>query len=197
MEIENFKKIQEEKAIEVCQRFELQNEVKMILKETDTPASFFEKLIQGEHYIDAVRFLAYGMPKRESIWWSYLCAYQVEKAIDIDKNKLCLIIKILEGVKRWVYNPNEEDRFAVKEAAEALQFKASSSWVAMAVFWSGGSVNPPEDPKVEPGKYLTAQAVAGAISLAAVLYNPEKAKEKYKRFLEQGINIANGGNGEI
>jgi hypothetical protein len=43
---------------------------------------------------------------------------------------------------------------------------------------------------------LYAQAVAGSINLSAVLPDGEEAKERYQQFVEMGLNIASGGNGQ-
>ena len=46
---------------------------------------------------------------------------------------------------------------------------------------------------VPPGETLTAQAVAGALGLAAVVSAPEKAGEKFRKFFALGIEIAQKG----
>ncbi|WP_375792741.1 DUF6931 family protein, partial [Vibrio crassostreae] len=51
------------------------------------------------------------------------------------------------------------------------------------------------DPIVPPPQYLYAQAVAGSINLTAVLPEGKQAKQRYKLFIEMGLNIAQGGNG--
>jgi hypothetical protein len=48
---------------------------------------------------------------------------------------------------------------------------------------------------VPPGETLTAAAVAGAVCLAAVQQEPERAPEKYRVFIAQGLDIAAGGTG--
>jgi hypothetical protein len=67
----------------------------------------------------------------------------------------------------------------------------------MAAFWSEGSIAPEDAPAVPPADNLTAKAVAGAVMLAAVQAQPEKANDKYLFFIEQAIDIANGGNGRL
>jgi hypothetical protein len=47
---------------------------------------------------------------------------------------------------------------------------------------------------VPPGEQLTATAVASAVILTAVQTEPEKADEKFKRFLTLGIEVAEGAN---
>ena len=56
---------------------------------------------------------------------------------------------------------------------------------------------PEEAPVVPPAENLTAKAVAGAVMLACVTSEPEKAESKFQFFIEQAVDIANGGNGKL
>ena len=81
-------------------------------------------------------------------------------------------------------------------AAEAVGNNESPArWAATAAAWSGGSLAPPEAPVVPPGETLTAQAVAGAVLLAAVRREPERAPERHRRAVAQAVDIARGGTG--
>jgi len=63
---------------------------------------------------------------------------------------------------------------------------------AVAAFWGGGSLGPPNVPPIPPDDRLTAQAAAGAVMLAAVQTEPEKAPVKYRSFLAVGMEVARG-----
>ena len=82
-------------------------------------------------------------------------------------------------------------------AATAAGTDNPAGWAARGAFWSGGSVTPPEGPIVPPGETLSAQAVAGAVCLAAVQREPARAAEKYRGFIAQGLDIAGGGTGRL
>jgi hypothetical protein len=58
------------------------------------------------------------------------------------------------------------------------------------VFFSGGSLAPPNVAEVPPPDHLSPGAVAGAVMLAAVAGEPAKAEEKYKKFLAIGADVA-------
>ena len=64
----------------------------------------------------------------------------------------------------------------------------------MAAFFSGGSLSLPNLPVVPPGEDLTGRMAAGALMLAAVMTEPEKASEKHAAFLRTGLEIADGQN---
>jgi hypothetical protein len=58
-------------------------------------------------------------------------------------------------------------------------------------------MTPAGEPEVPPPAYLYAHAVAGSISLAAAMVDPENIEDNYKLMLAQGIDLARGGNGMV
>lgn len=180
------------KAAMICRDIQLDEPALKCLDSDPVPADFLKALIEQEFYVDAVRFLARALPKREATWWACLCARSV-----LAKDARPEQIKAVETAEQWVYKPTELNRRSNDAAAQAATFDSPAAWAAMAAFWSGGSMAPEDAPAVPSAENLTAKAAAGAVMLAAVLNQPEKAQEKYRFFLEQGIDIANGGNGRL
>jgi hypothetical protein len=76
------------------------------------------------------------------------------------------------------------------KAANEAEFSTPAGSAALAVFFSGGSIAPPDMPAVPPEPSITPNSVAGSVMLAAVLKEPEKAQEKYQLFLAEGLKIA-------
>jgi len=187
-----FKKVLADKAVAICQDIEIDEVARALLAPEHAPAAFLRLLIDKALYADAVKFLARALPKREATWWACLCARSA-----LGENPAQDMVRAVELAEQWVYKPTEEHRRQVFPAAQAAQFNHPASWAAMAAFWSGGSMAPPEAPVVPPAENLTGKAVAGAVMLAAVQTEPEKSETKYKRFLEQGIDIACGGTGRL
>jgi hypothetical protein len=183
-------KVQALTAVEVCRLYELDPEAGALLDETSTPASFIERLMGEQRFADAARFLAYALPKREAVWWACLCARAVTNGETSSDN-----LAALDAAEAWVYKPIDENRRKAMEFAEKTKMDTSASWAAVAAFWSAGSMAPADAPVVPPGEELTGAAVSGAVILAAVQKEPEKAPEKYARFLTQGLEVARGGSG--
>jgi hypothetical protein len=179
-------KVTAKTATEVCEHFPLGEEARKLLRDELTPWEYFDLLLQAQHYPDAIRFLAYALPKREAVWWACLCARNVSGTPPPSQ-----IAAALEAAERWVADQTEENRRAAMPAAEAAEFRTPAGCAAVAAFWSGGSLGPPDLPVIPPGEYLTAHAVASTVMLAAVLMEPENAVEKYRTFLTQGIEVAN------
>lgn len=138
----------------------------------------------------AIRFLALGLPKRESIWWAHICAELHEGNQNNLKTQ-----QALRNSEAWVMAPNENHRQTAKVLADTLELYTPASWVNMAIFWESGSIAPPDKPAVYAPFFMSGHACANAIIMAA------DASEEHltckKRFLKRGLHIAMGGNGKI
>src|SRR4051794_31659597 len=88
-------------AAEICSRFPLGDEAKERLDADMTPRQFLERLIEGQHYTDAVRFLAHALPKREAVWWACLCVRCVAGADPIPA-----VEEALQAAERWAADPS-------------------------------------------------------------------------------------------
>jgi hypothetical protein len=186
----DFKKISLTKAAKVCEDIELDDTAKGLLTADLSPAEFLQALVDNAAFADAARFLARALPPREATWWACVCARTC-----LDERSPQPVRDSLESAEKWVYKPSDENRRASFAAAQLTDFKNPASWAAMAAFWSGGSMAPPESPVVPPAANLTSKAVAGAVMLAAVMPDPVKAPERYGQLLQWGIDIACGGTG--
>ncbi len=89
-------------------------------------------------------------------------------------------------------DPKDEKRRATFPAAEAADVGTPAGCTAAAAYFSGGSLAPVNLPAVAPAEHVTAHLVASALTLAAVIQEPEKAAEKHASFLRIGLEIASG-----
>ncbi|TPQ27301.1 hypothetical protein PL263_12880 [Methylomonas sp. EFPC3] len=179
-------------AAQICRDIQLEPDALRCLAEDLAPAAFLRNLIELKLFPDAVRFLARALPKREATWWACISARSV-----VGPDTKPEVVKALEAAELWVFKPTEPNRRLANSAAHDASFENPAAWAAMAAFWSEGSMAPENVPAVPPADNLTGKAVAGAVMLAAVLTQPDKSQDKYQFFLEQGIDIANGGNGRV
>lgn len=185
-------KIKIQKAAVICQFLELEKESSLHYQDDPDSTLYLTRLIEHERYMDAIRFLALALPKREAVWWGCLCARN-----NCDP-KAVKDIQALNAAEEWVYKPSEEARQKCGLLAESTQYKTAAGWAAMAAFWSGGSMTPPNTPVVPPADELTGKAVGGAVLLAAAYVDDVKnINERYKRYIMQGIDIAKGGKGSL
>jgi hypothetical protein len=176
-----------QKAAEVCQHFPLGEPARALLRDGLTPAQFLTALTHAQLNIDAIRFLAHALPKREAVWWACVCARAA-----LGSSPPPVSAAALQAAERWVADPSEDNRRAAQAASEAAGLGDPAGCTAAACFWSGGSLAPPGLPVVPPGEYLTAHGVAGAVLLAAVRTDPGQAASKHQQFLALGLEVANG-----
>ena len=186
MNVGTLAKITAKSAGEVCARFALGDEAKKLLSDSMGVGAFLEKLVAEKQHADAVRLLAHALPKREAVWWALQCASEATGS-----EPPPAVTAALAATEAWVNSPTEENRRAAQPAYEAAELKTPAGCAALAAFMSGGSMAPPNVPAVPPGEHLTAHAASGAVMMAAVIKEPEKAPEKYERFLAKGIEAAN------
>jgi len=182
-------KVSAKTAAEVCKLFPLGDDAKKLLQGDVAPRPFLDLLQGKEYFIDAVRFLAYAVPKREAVWWACHCARTVAGAKPAQAETAALA-----AAEKWVADPSEDNRRSAWAVAEQAGLGTPAGCAAAAAFWSGGSLAPPNSPAVPPAEHLTAHGAASAILLAAVLAEPAKAPEKYRKFLALGLEVASGAN---
>ncbi len=175
---------------EICRDFELQEEAKAYLSKEPVPERFVERLVRAKLYADATRFLAYGLPKRHTIWWASLCVRIVPVCFGDP-----ISAEALSAAEAWVKDPSELNREAALSSGGKHNFEmpgAPAAWTAMAAGWSGGaSMTTEEEDMPAPPEHLTAHAASGAIQLAATT-NPDQANKVYREFLDKGVQIAQG-----
>jgi len=169
---------------DLCERAKLGEGAKALLKHEHTPRQFLELLIGKERFLDAIRFLAFARPKREAVGWGCLCVRHSLGTEDASKISATQV-----SAERWVANPDEENRRAAKIAADKEGSESPSDFLALAAFFSGGSVVPANLAPVAPPDHATPRLVAGAVMVSAVRNQPEKAPEKYRVFLQKGMAL--------
>ncbi len=149
---------------------------------------FVEMLANHEKFMDAIRVLAFAMGKLTVIEWSLKC---VKLAVEDGMSKVDT--KALDTVQRWLGDRTEGLRREAYAVSQEAEHATPASWVAMAAFWSEGSMGPPPPaPPLAPGPTQCAHAATGAILLAAVARQPEKAPDRYREFIRIGMEMVGG-----
>jgi hypothetical protein len=137
-------------------------------------------------YPDAVRFIAHALPKREAVWWGWVCARR-----SAGENPPPKIKAALDATEKWIAQPSEDNRRSAMAAAQKAELGTAAGCAGLAAFFSGGSLAPPDAPLVPPGEFLAAKAVSGAVIFAAVAKEPERAPERFRSFVAQGVEVTN------
>jgi len=149
------------------------------------PRAFIMSLVERELFADAVRFIAHALPRREAVWWAWVCARKSAGAAPAPG-----VSAALEATERWIIQPTEDNRRAAMRCAEAVTFGTPAGAAALSAFLTGGSLAPPSSSAVPPGEFMTAKAVSGSVTLAAVMTEPQRAAEKFHEFVMLGLEVA-------
>ncbi|ROS00049.1 hypothetical protein EDC56_2683 [Sinobacterium caligoides] len=185
-------KIKAKTTAELIENFQLSDEAETIVMPEVPPHESIMSLLEGEHYLDAIKLISHGLPKREAVWWACIATRQSQT-----KETPPLHIKALLSAERWVQKPTEENRKLASKLAAESKYQSAASWAATAAYWSAGSIAPVGEPDVPPPEHLYAHAVAGSVALAAAEGDEEGLKSRYVTLITQGIDLANGGQGRL
>ena len=186
METAKLAKIAGKAPREVCRHVSLSPEASPLLKTALEPEAFLRALLDRECYVDAAKFLAHALPKREAVWWGILVVRS-----QLGEPAPAQATSILAAAERWVRQPSDEHRRAAGDVAEATPGEPAGL-VGMAAFLSGGSLAPAGIEPVPPPEHLTGTMVANAVVLAAVSTDPLAAPARYRGFIEKGMEIEKG-----
>jgi hypothetical protein len=176
-------------AAEVVATTPLEPPAKELLRPDHSPKQYLDALTQAGHLADAVRFLAHVLPRREAVWWACQC---VKAVPELPKNEKT--VAAVAAAEAWAAGPTDDNRRAAQAAAQAAGLDTPAGCCGMAAFFSDGSMAPAHVQAVPPPPHAAPTVAATAVILAAVAVQPEKADEKYKRFLGLGNDVATGTN---
>jgi len=146
--------------------------------------AFVQKMIEAEQHADAVRYIAYALPKREGVWWAWVTAKRAAGPEPAPKIK-----DSLDATEKWIAQPTDPNRRTAFEKAEAAEIGTPAGCAGAAAFFAGDSMAPPNLQAVPPGEWDTAKAIAGSVMMAVVEKEPEKAKEKFVVAIQQGLEV--------
>lgn len=137
---------------------QLTEQASRLLTDRLTVREFFEQMIDKGLLIDAVRFAACCLPKREAIWWACLCLWERHQA-----SLAAPAAEVFRTVIDWVREPDDCHRRAVEAAGRAVGIATPLGNLATAVFYNEGSISLPGLPEVPPDPDMTAKMVAQAL----------------------------------
>ncbi len=173
---------------EIAAACELEEAGRAVLDPADTAGSFLEKLLAAGALQDAVRFLAAALPPRECVGWACLCLRKMAPPEPETHGKT-----LLDAAERWVRAPGDESRRAAFDTANSLGPDSAPGLLAMAAFFSGGSIaTAGTEEAVPPPEGVYARLASGAVFLAAIPGDAATVPDRLRACLTLGIDIAKG-----
>ena len=166
---------------EIADVANLTDSARGLIQEDSTPRSFVDQLEEQALYEDALRFLAHKLPIDAGIKWAVASVRDLQAPDQKDRKN-----DPLEAAEAWIKAPGDPARWTAKDAADKARETSTASLIALAVFFSGGSITAPEAPEVHPPPYAAQKMVAGSIQVAVLTHEPQHAVERYRRALLLG-----------
>lgn len=166
-------------AAELAEILRLSAAAKALLCPEMSVRALADRLAEAGLCADAVAVMPHLLTKQAAVWWGCLCAWDGVRGPGKEPFQAALGAAV-----RWVLEPGEQTRRqaeAAGQAAGALSTPAGA--LAMAAFWSDGSMSRPEFPPVPPPPDLTASVVGGAVLLAAAQQAPQQMEAMQRNFL--------------
>lgn len=170
-------------AAEVAPAAKLSPDGRAVLAAGQTAADYLTALLAAGHTEDAVRLVAHALPPREAVWWATRCARQGPAEPPDDAAG--------KAAEAWCGRPTDANRRAAHAAGQAAA-ESPLGLAALACFFADGSIAPADCPAVPPPPGACAALAAGAVLIAAVKVEPEKADERRAAFAELGRAVADG-----
>jgi len=152
-----------------------------LVKEDSVASVYLESLEQQQLYQDAIKFLTYKLPTDAGIKWAIACIKELSSPESKQQKD-----EPLDASDQWVKMPGDPTRWAAKKASDKTEKNGPSNLVAMAVFFSGGSMAPPGAPETPPPQYAAQKFIAGSILVTVVSHQPKDANQRYQQALKLG-----------
>lgn len=174
-------------AAEVVSHLELGQPALALLQDGLTPEAYLVRLVGQQLYRDAMHFLSGWLSRRQALWWGCLCVWLVHRP-----EWTPLRENALRAVVQWVQDPSEAHRRQAETAAGPEGARTPVGALALAAFWSEGSMTPAGLPEVLPPPNLSATTVAEAVLLAAALADPAHKAVLCRQFVSLGLEVVHG-----
>ena len=175
-------------AAEICDRFVPSEQASELLRPQMHAGVYLGLLVERELFDDALQCVAHTLPPREAVWWGCLCAWDVIREQPTEEPTSAAI----HAAVQWVLDPTEENRRQAEIEGRYAGLGAPAGSLAMAAFWSGGSMSRPGLPEVAPEPFLYARVVAKAVRSAAKKLGRKQADTLTRRFIGLGMDVAAG-----
>lgn len=155
-----------------------------------SPEQVLLELESKEAWIDILNLLAVLLPPRERVWWACLAArdYIGPKS---PKDPLPLVAS-----ETWVFEPNDENRMAARNALDNAYVDDDTTHCANAVIFSDGTLGP-GDLSQHPAPAGVAENSAFAMNVVALNKLSDKFETHTQLLIDRALDIARGGNGRI
>ncbi len=130
------------------------------LASEQTVQGYYQGLIRQDLHSQAADYVAQALPRWEAVTWA---ARTVTRLALSDAQAPGATLR---AVLQWIRDPGETRRRAAFAAAQSIEATTPEYLLAMAAFYSGGSVAPEGCEPIQPPRDAAGRFCAGAVKLA-------------------------------
>jgi hypothetical protein len=152
-----------------------------------SPEVYCAELVRDGRLDEAVKFLALALPRLEAVAWAARTVRDIDTGHGADTPEG----DALKGVLLWLQDPIESRRRNAYDAAQACDPASAEAMAAMAAFYSGGSIAPP-DCEPLPAPHDTAGRFA-AVAILIAAAQCEDSDAVLAKALGDGARLAKEG----
>lgn len=126
------------------------------------PQAFFQSLRDSGDSMSALAYAATALPKLEAIEWALHALPELDDTDpDFARRQL-----LRDAAFRWVGEPDDENRRAMYDLADASSSEWPETVIGLAIFFSGGSIGPEENGPVTTDANICGSLISGALQSA-------------------------------
>ncbi|GGC32278.1 hypothetical protein GCM10011371_19640 [Novosphingobium marinum] len=129
-----------------------------------TLPAWYSGLVDSGDLTGACNFLAHALPRYECIAWAAQALLEIGA---VDRKDPLMVASL-----RWLDDPDDARRRAANDAAQQVRPDTPAKLLAMAIFFSGGSIAPADLAPVQPAPDVCAK-LAGAAVLVGGYAQPD------------------------
>lgn len=192
MNEERWKKIVAQKAKDVIGNVELTDESLALLTDEIRPEAFVRALESEGQLMDAIKTLAYSLPRREAVWWACKCVPDMQDVVSAKSE-----LEALDIAEKWVYEPTDDRRTAAFKSAQESSTSSGGFMCAMAVAFSEATLQVSAEQEMDVDTAAFPGMIFAAIIMAAAEGDGTQMDQRSAKYLKIGEEIAQGGSGKL
>jgi hypothetical protein len=169
-------------------RAHLSDDVAPLAAASPDGAALVQALVAGGKTPEAFRVIAAALPPREGVWWAWVSARHATQLAAAGGEPPAPLAAALTAVEQWIANPDEDRRRAAWSAGQAAGLETAAGCAAGAVFFTSGSIAPPDVTPVPPPAGIDRMLTGNAVGLAAAVH-PEHFEALAGAYIAQGLEV--------
>ena len=172
----------------LVERAHVPDDAKPLVASATDGASLVQALTTNGKPAEALRVIAAALPPREGVWWAWVSARHASQLAASGGTPAPTVTAALAAVEQWIASPNDDARRAAWAAGEHAGLDTAAGCAAAAVYFTSGSVAPPDAPVVPPPAGIDRLLVGNAVALAAA-ENPVHFGALAGAYVAQGLEV--------